>query len=366
MKVLIIEDNSDHFFLIEDALSQAPFDNLSVHHEKRLEPGLEALYRERFDVCLCDLQLPDAPINITVERLKCLNTETPIIVLTSLNSTDIAKDLLQEGIQDYLPKDELSPTLLHRMSMYAIERKNQQLLLEKENADMQTFCASLSHDFKGHLRRITTVIKWIQEAVGKRIDLSTEELEWFHYIDQSTTGIRELVDSLGHFLSSDYVNIESERVALSTLFLQLKHSVMEISDKDIEINIQSGLPFIEGNVSQLTIMFHNLIVNAVKYNESIPRIDITYEIDKPQKYCKIKISDNGIGIDEKHFDSIFRPFERLHGPDKYSGSGLGLSIVKRIVEQHHGKISVESAPKQGSIFVISLPLATSKANKNYA
>lgn len=363
MKILVIEDNLDHFELVEEALVQSSFEDLHLCHEVRLESGLDKLAQEPFDVCLCDLMLPDASVEMAVEKLKDLDTEIPIVILTSHTSSQVDCRLLQEGIQDFLPKNELSPTLLCRMITYAIERKQQQLFLQRENADMQTFCASLSHDFTRHLRHIVNVSRWLRDGISERTQLSSEELEWFQYIDRSTTGIRELVDSLGKFLSVEDVSARNAPIDLSVLLEKLKKNVIETAEKDVQLTIEDNLPCVQGNASQLTILFHNIFSNAIKYNESSPSIHVGAWIDSLNSICHVEVKDNGIGIDKKYFSKIFLPFKRLHGAKTYCGSGLGLSIVKRIVDRHQGRVSLESSLGQGSTFTISLPLALSEEAK---
>jgi len=356
LSVLVIEDNDDHFSLIESALLSAMPSDVTIDNEVELMTGLKALEQHDYDICLCNLQLPDSPIDTTLETLKLLQSATPLIVLTSLNSTDTSKELLQYGIQDFLPKEDLSPTLLNRMCIYAIERKKQHLALQLNNADMQTFCASLSHDFKGHIRRVHGIADLLQTRLIIRIYLCEEELKWFDLIKDGTLGISSLVEGLGQFLSADQHNKHLEEINLSTLFATLRQLILDTTNKKTDIIIDENLPLIQGNTKQLTILFHNLITNAIKYNENDPQIRVQSQLDHKNNICHISIQDNGIGINQKYFSTIFSPFKRLHSESKYAGSGLGLSIVKRIVDRHDGDIHIESEEGKGSIFRVSLPL----------
>src|SRR5688572_32940234 len=108
-----------------------------------------------------------------------------------------------------------------------------------------------------------------------------------------------------------------------------------IERRGVEINI-ADLPHIQGNLSQLQLLFSNLISNAIKYNDSaIPKIQIR-ALEYDGQYDTAMVEDNGIGIPSEKIATIFTPFERLHRADQYPGSGLGLSIVKRIVQSHNG------------------------------
>lgn len=360
LNVLVIEDNLDHFALIEDALQHTMSREVNLHHELALIPGLELLHRETFDICLCDLQLPDAPIEVTVEKLQNLNIATPIIVLSSFNSIEVAKSLLQHGVQDYLPKDELSPTLIHRMCIYAMGRKQRQLEMQRDTADMRDFCASLSHDFNGHIRRLRSTALWMRQDMTEKFDCGADDLVWFDHLEQSTSDIRDLVDGLGRFLLVDHTGPSSQDVDLSALFLEVGDLIRSTTDKDFELIIDGRLPTISGSASQLNLLFQNIISNGIKYNQSSPRIRIDAQLDHDKALCHISVTDNGIGIDEKYFGHIFMPFKRLHGNENYRGAGLGLSIAKRIVEQYGGKITVESTVNKGSTFTVVLPLLSRK------
>jgi len=102
-------------------------------------------------------------------------------------------------------------------------------------------------------------------------------------------------------------------------------------------------------------MFFILVGNGVKYNRNTPEIEITAAVDVDTNQIKISVQDNGIGIDEKYHDQIFKPFSRLHNNQEFAGTGLGLGIVKRIADCHNGSINVESTLNVGSMFTVTLP-----------
>jgi light-regulated signal transduction histidine kinase (bacteriophytochrome) len=145
-------------------------------------------------------------------------------------------------------------------------------------------------------------------------------------------------------------------------------------DLDEEIKVKSGkvviekLPTLSVNPSLMKPLFHNLIGNALKYSkkDTTPVVRITSEISSQlngkmtngvsPKYCRIYIQDNGIGFDQKYAEEIFGMFKRLHHNSEFQGTGIGLALCKKIVEQHNGYISARSKLNEGSTFIISLPL----------
>jgi light-regulated signal transduction histidine kinase (bacteriophytochrome) len=126
-----------------------------------------------------------------------------------------------------------------------------------------------------------------------------------------------------------------------------------LKETDGTIN-NSELPVVKGNKTQILQLFQNLVGNAFKYkSDEPPVINISYEEDNAA--YKFAISDNGIGIDPKFFHKIFIIFQRLHNREKYSGTGIGLAICKKIIDKHGGKIWVSSTPGKGSTFYFTLP-----------
>ncbi len=134
---------------------------------------------------------------------------------------------------------------------------------------------------------------------------------------------------------------------------------------DLEVRIEkslgkvetSALPFIEADPTQIRQLFQNLISNALKFHKpDEPPLVKIYSSDEIEGFKIITVEDNGIGIEEKYYDKIFGVFQRLHGKDKYEGSGIGLAVCKKIVEKHEGTIKIESKPGIGTKFIISLPI----------
>jgi len=139
-----------------------------------------------------------------------------------------------------------------------------------------------------------------------------------------------------------------------------------ISEKQAVID-SDDLPVVKGHKLQLHQLFANLINNALKFNERAPRITITSEeltdeevedlmLDRRQRYCKLRFSDNGIGFEPRYKDRLFTIFQRLNPREKYEGTGIGLALCKKIVDNHQGHISVDSVPGEGSTFMVVLPL----------
>ena len=127
-----------------------------------------------------------------------------------------------------------------------------------------------------------------------------------------------------------------------------------VADSGATVDV-GELPEVWGDEGQLRQLFQNLIGNGIKFRrpEEPPRVEVSAE--RQGRECLFRVSDNGIGIDPRHAERIFSVFKRLHGREEYPGSGIGLSICKRIVERHHGRIWVEPRPSGGTTFAFTIP-----------
>jgi signal transduction histidine kinase len=190
-------------------------------------------------------------------------------------------------------------------------------------------------------------------------------------MEKATERMRLLIDDLLQYSLVNQRHAEIEKVDLNKkLTLVLEDLEVQVKEKQAVINIGT-LPEVMGYRRQLQQMFQNLISNAIKYNKpnEIPVISITSrqvlgvdsEMNVPSglwnnPYYLIEVSDNGIGFDQQDAERIFNMFTRLHGKYEYSGTGVGLSIVKKVVENHHGFIKATSEPGKGSTFSLLLPV----------
>lgn len=348
MKVLVIEDNPDHFEIIEDAFFSISEIKAQIVSVDTLSLGIEKLVSESFDICLCDLQLPDSPIEQTVEWLSSQTHSLPLVILTSLNSIDIAESLLNRGVQDYLAKDELTPRLLHKTCRYAIERWKHQQYVDEHNKDMQAFCSSLSHDFNGHINRIMGVSKALQEDLSVRVSFTPSDVNWFNYLNKSTKEIHTLVSDLHEYLSVGYAEKEFIAINIVDVIKNVVDTIRNTFQVEFTVNIPDSHYVLQGNVALLQLLFQNLLSNSLKFNDNVPVIDISCR--ESGEYIEVELQDNGMGFDASFTKEIFKPFSRLSRGKKYPGSGLGLSIVKRIMEHHNGLIDVHSKIDKGARF----------------
>jgi chemotaxis family two-component system sensor kinase Cph1 len=226
--------------------------------------------------------------------------------------------------------------------------------LERSNHELDAFAYIASHDLKEPLRGIHNYSNFLIEDYGDT--LNTEGKTKLQTLIRLTQRMEDLIDSLLHFSRLGRVDLSMQQTDLNHLVNRsLDLLSARIEQMQVEIQIPRPLPTVYCDRVQVGEVFNNLIANSIKYNDKAEKmIEIGY-IDESLAPITFYVRDNGIGIKEKHFDSIFRIFKRLHGPSKYGGgTGAGLTITKKIVERHGGKIWVESTYGEGSTFYFTL------------
>ncbi|WP_084386889.1 sensor histidine kinase [Anabaena sp. CA = ATCC 33047] len=226
--------------------------------------------------------------------------------------------------------------------------------LERSNKELDAFAYIASHDLKEPLRGIHNYSNFLIEDYG---DLLNEEgKEKLGTLIRLTQRMEDLIDSLLHFSRLGRVDLSMQPTNLNDVVHRILDMLRpRIEETGVRIHIPRPLPTVYCDRIQIGEVFSNLIVNSIKYNDKAEKwIEIGY-LDNLPRPITFYVQDNGIGIREKHFESIFRIFKRLHGPKKYGGgTGAGLTIAKKIVERHGGKIWVESDYGQGTTFYFTL------------
>lgn len=245
-----------------------------------------------------------------------------------------------------------------------LEDKNDSL--EKMNKELESFTYISSHDLQEPLRKIQTFVSILIEKESANLSDTAK-----NYLKRSQDSANRMQNLIRDLLAYSRLSVEvfpMESTDLAALVDEIKNDFEEeIRSKDAVIVVQ-GHPEAKVIVSQFRQLLINLISNSLKFSrpEVAPQITINNEtakgrdiaiegIDAHADYVKITFSDNGIGFEPQYKDRIFKVFQRLHIDQQYKGTGIGLAIVKKIAENHHGFITADSAEGQGAIFTIYLP-----------
>lgn len=244
-----------------------------------------------------------------------------------------------------------------------IEAINKKLI--KSNHDLEQFAYIASHDLQEPLRKIQA----FSELIGRNLDNGELSRRYLEKVISSARRMTDLIISVLHYSRLSKADEPFEEVDLNEIVENIKTDFeLAIQEKNAVVNTDI-LPAVKGIPLQLNQLFYNLIGNALKFSEKAPVINIsTRELsgkevaevvpdhEESSPYIELKIQDNGIGFEQHFAEQIFTIFQRLHSKQDYSGTGIGLALCKKIVENHNGAIRAESRPGEGATFYIYLPV----------
>ena len=267
------------------------------------------------------------PVEIGLNPLK-INDETHVIA-TIIDISERKK--LEETIQQSLIK------------------------LEESNKELENFAYIASHDLQEPLRKIQSFTQLLIDEENEKISDSGKT--YMHHLIDASGRMRMLIDDLLNFSKLTSKPKSLEKVDLNELYkIVLTDLSKVIEEKKAKITVDQ-LPTIEADKSQMYRLFENLTTNSLKYQREgvVPEINVHVEIS--ENGVKISFKDNGIGFNMEYVDKIFIIFKRLHTKADYSGTGIGLAMVKKIIDYHNGNISADSKEGIGTTFFVTLPLS---------
>jgi PAS domain S-box-containing protein len=258
----------------------------------------------------------------------------------------VARDITEHK----LAKKELERYKVHLEDL--IEERTAELTAA--NKELERFSYSVSHDLRAPLRHISGYMELLQKRLENRTDVKTRD--YMDAISEASKKMGTLIDDLLNFSRLGRSEIQKKKVSINTLVRTAIGDILhETKGRDIIWEVDE-LPDVYGDQSMLSLMFTNLISNAVKYTSTRPcaEIKIGYKEDKDEIIFSVK--DNGVGFDMKYADKLFGVFQRLHSQSEFEGIGIGLANVQRIILRHGGRVWAEGAVGQGAAFYFTLPL----------
>ena len=407
VKILVVDDRADNHISIEVILEK---DNYTIVKANSGKAALKVLLNDHdFSLILMDVQMPELngyeTATIIYERDKLRNI--PIIFITANNYDE---DFMFKGYRmggvDYIYKP-INPELLRAKVAVFVElySKNQQLMLQEKkllaaneflqkeieerkiseervkhlneqlvanneslkqmNEELDQFAYMASHDLQEPLRKIQV----FSDKILRNNNFDPDSEKYFGKIINSSKRMQHLINNLLDFSRHTVSSNDFKKTSLNELVKNvLTELEVEIEKSNARINYEN-LPVVSAVPGLMQQLFYNLFSNAIKFRK--PAVDLVIDvkaekmnpIDIPKfikygqgkNYYKITMQDNGIGFDDKYAEDIFRVFKRLHSYQEFEGTGVGLSICKKIVEKHNGFIKAESKIDTGSTFIIGLP-----------
>jgi signal transduction histidine kinase len=406
-KILVVDDRADNLMSIEAILEK---DNYSIVKANSGKAALKVLLNNHdFSLILMDVQMPELngyeTATIIYERDKLRNI--PIVFITANNYDE---DFMFRGYRmggvDYIYKP-INPELLRAKVAVFVElySKNQQLMLQEKkllaaneflqkeieerkvseervkllneqlvanneslkqmNEELDQFAYMASHDLQEPLRKIQV----FSDKILRKNNFDPDSEKYFGKIINSSKRMQHLINNLLDFSRHTVSSNDFKKTPLNELVKNvLTELEVEIEKSNAHINYED-LPVVSAVPGLMQQLFYNLFSNAIKFRK--PSVDLVIDVkaermksedlskfikySNGKNYYKITVQDNGIGFDDKYAEDIFRVFKRLHSYQEFEGTGVGLSICKKIIEKHNGFIKAESKINNGSTFIIGLP-----------
>lgn len=225
--------------------------------------------------------------------------------------------------------------------------------LERSNSDLSQFAYIASHDLQEPLRMVESYVGLLERRYRGQLDQTADT-----YIEFVVSGIHRMQALINDLLSYSQAGVQriEKRAISSGEVVQKALANLDASIREEDALISwDGLPVVQADEMKLTQVMQNLIGNAIKFRKPNVRPEVSIAAQKQNREWLFTVSDNGIGFEPEYRDRIFQVFQRLHGVGEYPGNGIGLSISRRIIEHHGGKLWAESEPDKGSRFNFTLP-----------
>lgn len=357
IRILLVEDNPADQELVTEVLQETSFFSYDLEACDRISEAEKRIDANKPDIILMDLSLPDSSGLRTLEKLQEKDLSIPIVILTGLDDPEIGIEAINKGAEDYLSKEEINTDhLLGKTISFALERSKlkRELFqamnhLQKYNDKLKDYSYVITHDLKSPLTNLRSLV-----------NLYHQRPDDIQYKNQIVSKIGASVDKLDNMIRGfSNVFLAEKDLERAPETIDINQSVQDIKEQLAELihtsNTRIETDFTE--VSTLTfvpVLFHsilqNLITNSIKYrdDERDPRIQISAQ--DTDNFVVLNFTDNGIGIDlSRHRSRIFKLFNRFDA-QKAEGTGVGLYMIKNIIEADDGRITIDSTPGEGTTF----------------
>ena len=389
-KILAVDDSPTYLNSLGDALKDEGYDVILAHSG---EEALDLLAVQAVDCILLDVLMPGLSGQDTCERIKAAPAvrDIPLIMLTALDDREAMIQGLSAGADDYISKsgelqvlkarvraqirrkqfeDEnrrIREELLRKELEAAEARAARELAetkavlvdeLERKNKELEAFSYSVSHDLRAPLRAIDGFSRVVLEDFGGT--LAPKGRDYLQRVCAASKRMGELIDDLLELSRVGRADLRRTSVDLSEVARNVVAELRKGSDRDVEVGIEDGI-IVDADCRLMQIALENLLGNSWKFtaNTTAPKVEFGHRQDGDR--ATFFVRDNGAGFDMTYAEKMFRPFQRLHGDAEFSGTGIGLATVHRIVDRHGGRVWAEGAVDRGATFYFTIPPARHKS-----
>ena len=374
LRVLVVENSSDDTELLVDYLQQAGF-NVSFERVESGDGMVQALREKEWDLILSDFAMPAFTGLDALQIAQQFDADLPFIIVSGSIGEDLAVQAMRSGAHDYLMKDRmarLGAAVQRELQEARFRRERKRMEVEnrrqadelraraeqlaRSNAELEKFAYLAAHDLQEPLRMVNAYAELLVKRYRQRLGPDVDSIVGF--IQTGVDRMEMLIQGLLVYSKTLHEELPSLcPIALEEVVDQAIRNCEDAVAREGATVTRGRLPRVLGDADKLRTVFEQIIGNALKFRKQdvAPRIDISAE--RTEEEVVVKITDNGIGIDSQYWEQVFGLFKRLHR-DEALGLGIGLALCRRTVEQHGGRIWVESILGEGATFLLALRAAS--------
>jgi hypothetical protein len=362
-KLLIVDDEAAQARALCQTLEDEGYHTTAFASANQ---ALSALRTQSFDLMLTDLMMPDINGIALIRGALEIDPNLVSIVMTGYGTIGTAVEAIQAGALDYILKPfKLSvvlPVLSRALHVRSLRRENAELArrvversreLEAANKELEAFSYSVSHDLRNPLGVITGYAQLLSESYANRMDPHAQEM--VRRISDTADRMEQIITDILRLSNLGRQPLEFQRVFTSRMVRDVIQELEnQTNGREVSIEIED-LPDCFADPSLLRQVFVNLLSNAFKFTRRKTHAKVRVGYQPREDGNVFFIRDNGPGFDSAKANRLFGAFQRLHCGDDFGGTGVGLSIVKRIIVRHGGQVWAEAAINHGATFYFRLP-----------
>jgi len=364
-RLLIVDDETPQMKALCNTLHDHGFEPTGFSEARA---ALAELRKNRFDLLLTDLMMPDMDGIAVLRAAQEIDPQIVGVVMTGHGTIDTAVEAMKAGALDYILKpfklSAILPVLSRALAVRRLRNENEELQrrvrarteqLEAANKELEAFSYSVSHDLRAPLRSIRAFTEILVQEHGGQ--LTPEAREITDRITVNAARMGKLIEDLLAFSRFTRQSLNRQPVDMEAVVSDVLDEIKKTHEgREVAVSI-GALPACQGDPALLRQVWMNLLSNAFKFtrHKEEPRVEVG-STEGPEEVVYF-VRDNGAGFDMQYAQRLFGVFQRLHSADEFEGTGIGLSIVQRIIKRHGGRVWAEAEEGRGATFFFSIPRA---------